>query len=109
MYYIQEQKELLLDKLFDGVVCFDIYRNVNIRHRNGYLSHYRLKSNRFLLNWKQIWNFFENKNRDNFLEIRELTSSILIDLTKQKKLTTYYSVGRLKKYEIHTTTERTTT
>jgi len=88
MNYTQEQKDLLLEKLFDGVVCLNIYRDIDIRHNKFNYSYYRPKSNRFLLNWDNIWRFFENENADDYLEIKDLTEAILRDLTKQKGLLT---------------------
>jgi len=87
MIYTQEQKELLLDRLFDGVVCMDIYGDIDIRHRNGTLSYYNLKTNEFRLNWLQIWRIFETKYKYNTQEINDLTSGILRELTKRKELT----------------------
>jgi len=89
MTYTQEQKELLLDRLFDGVICLDIYRNVNIRHKKFYYSYYNPKINEFSLSWFQIWRFFETNNSHNYQEIKDLTETILRDLTKRKELTTF--------------------
>jgi len=89
MTYTEEQKDLLLDLLFNGVVCFNIYHDIHIRHKNKYLSIYYPKIKAFKLNWDNIWRFFVNKNADNYIEIRDLTSTILRDLTKQNKLKTW--------------------
>jgi len=90
MTYTQEQKELLLDKLFDGVVCLNIYDYIDIRHKSYNKSFYRPKTNIFWLNDIQIWNSFKNKKNDNYQEIRDLTSTILKDLTGQNEI----KVGR---------------
>jgi len=92
MNYTEKQKNLLLDRLFDGDVCLDIYNNrINIIHYNYYLSHYNFNGYEFWLNWYQIWVFFENKNKDTYQEIEDLSEAILRDLTKQKELTTFAS------------------
>jgi len=88
MKYTQEQKKLLLDKLFDGVVCLDIYGDINIRHKKNNYSYYNPKYNIFSLDLISIWNFFNKKNIDNYEEIKDLTGGILRDLTNQKELTT---------------------
>jgi len=93
MRYTQKQKQLLLDNIFDGVVYFNIYGNIDIKHKNRNLSFYNPKANNFVLSWDNIWRFFENKNDDNYFEIKDLTQGILIDLTKQKKLITNYWRG----------------
>jgi len=93
MTYTQEQKELLLDKLFDGVVCMDIYYDIDIIHRSYGLSYYNPKTNEFVLSYNYIWKFFENENRDNYYEIEELISSILRDTTERKELITNYWRG----------------
>jgi len=90
MTYTQEQKDLLLDKLFDGVVCLDIYINVDIIHKNNKLSWYSPKTNIFWLSYTNIWQFFETNNSHNSQEIKDLTEGILRDLTKRKELTTAY-------------------
>jgi len=53
--YTSEQKELLLDHLFDGFVCLDIYDGIEIIHKNRGISYYIPESNIFLLNKFQIW------------------------------------------------------
>jgi len=90
MKYTQEQKNLLLDKLFDGFICFNIYDDIDIEHKNKRLSYYNPKINEFSLSWFQIWQFFEEKTGYNYQEIKDLTSTILRDLTKRKELTTRY-------------------
>jgi len=92
MTYTQEQKELLLDRLFDGVVCMDIYGDIEITHKNEHLTYYNPKTNMFWLNWYQIWSFFLDKNDNNRQEINDLTSGILRELTKRKELTTTWQV-----------------
>jgi len=87
MTYTQEQKELLLDYIFDGVACFNIYRDIDIFHPNNRLSYYKSKTNEFVLSYSNIWQFFEEKNGYNYQEIKDLTSTILRDLTKRKELT----------------------
>jgi len=89
MTYTQEQKDLLLDKLFDGVICLDIYNNIEIIHKNSNISYYIFGSNTFRLSWSNIWKFFENEKNDNQQEIEELTSNILIDLTKREGIKTH--------------------
>jgi len=86
MKYTQQQKELLLDKLFDNVICLNIYIGVDIIHKNKFLSYYNPKTNMFWLNWDNIWKFF--KNGDNYKKVKKLTEAILRDLTGQKELTT---------------------
>jgi len=88
MNYTQEQKQLLLDNLFDGVVYFNIFEDINIIHRNRFFSIYQLKYNKFWLSQPNIWRFFENEKRNNFYQIIELTQNILKDLTKQKNIRT---------------------
>jgi len=90
MTYTQEQKDLLLDRLFDGVVCFNIYHDIDISHRSYGLSYYNPKTNEFWLNWYQIWQFFQNKNIYNHQEIKDLTQGVLRDLTERKELTTMW-------------------
>jgi len=84
-------KNLLLDRLFDGVVCLNIYSDIDIIHRNYGLSYYNPKTNKILLNYTNIWQFFEEKNGYNYQEIKDLTSTILRNLTKRKELTTCFS------------------
>jgi len=95
MTYTEEQKYLLLDNLFDGVVCLDIYGDIDIEHKNRRLSYYNTKTNKILLNYANIWEFFEEKNRYNYQEIKDLTEGIMIDLTKRKELTTGVTVQNL--------------
>jgi len=85
--YTQEQKELLLDKLFVGVIHFDIYKYIEIEHTKRYISYYYPKFNQFSLSWEEIWNFFEYKKQGNYQEVKDLTQSILKDLTKRNVLT----------------------
>jgi len=106
MTYTKEQKELLLDRLFDGVVCFNIYNDIiDIIHPNRYISYYNSKLNKFYLSWDNIWFFFESKEYRNYEEIKDLTCSILRYLTKRNTLTTF----NLQYYELYTTAKRTTT
>jgi len=94
MDYTEEQKDLLLDRLFNGVVCLDIYRDIDIRHRNYGLSYYNLKYNEFTLSRRQIWDFFTIHYDYKYQEIKDLTQGILRDTTKRKELTT----SQLRRY-----------
>jgi len=89
--YTQQQKDLLLDKLFDGVVCLNIYGDIDIIHKSNNLSYYNPKYNVFRLNYDNIWQFLREKNGYNHQEIRYLTEGILRDLTKRKELTTKFT------------------
>jgi len=105
MSYTQQQKELLLDRLFDGVICMDIYGDVEIIHKNNNLSYYNPKFNQFSLSWKRIWNFFEYKKVGNYQEVKNLTSTMLRDFTKRNILTRF----NLLDYELYRITKRTST
>lgn len=90
MNYIREQKELLLNKLFDGVICFDILNNkINIIHKTDEVSYYDVKNNIFYLSYFKIWRFFETDG--SYLQVQDLTSAILKALTLQNKLTTDFT------------------
>jgi len=88
MKYTQEQKDLLLDRLFDGVVFFNIYDTIRITHINNKKSWYNPKTSLFWLSYSNIWHFFENENIYNFQEIKYLIEPILRDTTERKELTT---------------------
>jgi len=91
MTYTPEQKELLLNLIFDGVVCLDIYDGIDITHKNHFFSRYNFNEYEFWLNWYQIWSFFEGVIGDDYEKIKDLTSTILRDLTKQNKIKTFAS------------------
>jgi len=89
MKYTEKQKDLLLEKLFDGVVCLNIYRDIDIIHKSNNLSYYNTKTNEFWLNSRQILATFETNSSGKYQEIKELSEAILRDLTKRKGLTTH--------------------
>jgi len=73
MNYTQEQKELILDNLFNGVVHFNIYCEINVKRKNYYLYN--------------VCRFYENENKNNYREVKDLIEGILRKLPGIKEIT----------------------
>jgi len=104
MNYTESQKELLLDKLFVGVICFNIYNDITIIHKYMILnvhnynlvSKYFSRHKKFFLSMEQIGLYFQDNEHPYYEEIRDLTQTILKDLIKQNQLNIDNIIDKIK-------------
>jgi len=79
--YTEEQKDLLLDKLFDGVVCFDIYNNIDIFHKKNFSSYYNPKNEVFWIS-ENIYIIFLDKYFSSNINERTQINILFRDIIK---------------------------
>jgi len=101
--YTKQQKEYLLDLLFEGSIFIDLYCNdinplVHIEHTDKDFSSYIQDLNHFPLHRTKILDKFSKKFKCTNNESIQITTLILRDITKIKDITTGEANGLIYYY-----------